>query len=137
MSGDAKQFELEIKREFLAQIEAANAFVRTLALSGLRSVVLKSPVDTGRFRANWHVSTGGPITAITEGFDKSGAPTIAKGSTAIGAYASLENFPPIVIQNNLPYAVRLENGYSAQAPAGMVALAVAELQAIVNTAGPL
>jgi hypothetical protein len=39
------------------------------------------------------------------------------------------------LTNNLPYALRLEYGWSKnQAPAGMVGLAVAEFQSIVRDA---
>jgi len=41
----------------------------------------------------------------------------------------------IYLTNNLPYAQRLEEGYSQQAPAGMVALTIQEFQAIANEIG--
>ena len=40
----------------------------------------------------------------------------------------------IYLVNNLPYAVRLEYGWSKQAPAGMVRITAAEFQSIVDDA---
>ena len=41
----------------------------------------------------------------------------------------------IYLTNNLPYAVPLEEGYSKQAPAGMVALTVQDFQSVVAQIG--
>ena len=38
----------------------------------------------------------------------------------------------IVISNNLPYAVRVENGWSQQAPEGMMKVSVLEFEQIIN-----
>ncbi|NBT33816.1 MAG: hypothetical protein EBT13_18445 [Rhodobacteraceae bacterium] len=52
---------------------------------------------------------------------------VACGADDLAAYP--DTLPIIYIQNNLPYANRLENGWSGQAPQGMVALTVAEVSA--------
>ena len=57
----------------------------------------------------------------------SGQISIDQGTSELMAYPN--TMPPIYIQNNLPYANRLENGWSNQAPAGMVALTIAEVEA--------
>ena len=102
-----------------------------IAMEALNRVVMKSPVDTGRFRANWTVAVGRQDLSTTEETDKSGTATIAKGSQII-----LGQKGPAVIwlSNNLPYAQALENGHSKQAPMGMVALTYNELMQIVKVA---
>lgn len=137
MTGDARTFRLEIARELDLQLDQARDVVALLALQGLRGVVQKSPVDTGRFKGNWFLSVGTINATATEMVDPGGGATISRGAQSVAAYAASEGFPMIHIQNNLPYAVRLEKGWSAQAPGGMVALTAAELQAQFNAMGPL
>ena len=106
--------------------------VRKIALEMFRRIILKSPVDTGRFRGNWQLAIGSVPEGTLELDDKTGTATIAKGAaTALGFNAG----ETIFFANNLPYARRLEEGYSQQAPAGMVALTVQQFQSIVSAIG--
>lgn len=105
------------------------AVQKKLALEALRRVVQKSPVDTGRFRGNWMVSIGVRADGTIETVDPSGGTTINKGLAPI---STLDKMDVVYIQNNLPYAERLENGWSQQAPAGMVAVTVAEIEAFFS-----
>lgn len=89
--------------------------VRTIALVMLQEIVLRSPVDTGRFRNNNIVSIVSPVYASTVETDASGAGTISRGAAAM---SGLEPYTTVFIQNNLPYAQRLEDGHSKQAPPG-------------------
>lgn len=102
---------------------------RAIALEGLRGVVLMSPVDTGRFRGNWQVTIDEPAQGTLERLDKDGAPTIAAGAEVI---AQIPPFSLSWLVNNLPYAGRLETGYSKQAPGGMLAITVARLRSIID-----
>jgi hypothetical protein len=89
--------------------------VRTIALSMLNEIVLRSPVDTGRFRANNIVSVGRPVYTATVDVDKTGGATIEKG---VAVLTGLEPYSVVYLQNSLPYAQRLEDGHSKQAPPG-------------------
>lgn len=88
----------------------------------------------GRFRANWQYSFNNVVQGDLPDIDSSG--NISVGRITSGAYTS-----PFIgkhyIVNNLPYAMRLETGWSKQAPAGMVTLTVMEfdssIQSIVST----
>lgn len=93
--------------------------VRVIAMAMLNEIVLRSPVDTGRFRGNNIVSVGGPVYTTTENLDKSGGETIQRG---LSAMSGLEPYTQVFIQNNLPYAGPLEDGHSKQAPAGIYAV---------------
>ena len=100
---------------------------RKIALELLRSLVLKSPVDTGRFRANWVISEG------SIDFDIDALPDT--GVIVIGKIVldGLHVDETIYITNSLPYGPKLEN-WSKQAPSGMVRLTVAELPQTVRVA---
>lgn len=90
--------------------------VRVIALAMLNEIVLRSPVDTGRFRGNNIVSVGTPVYAPVESLDKSGGATIQRG---LSVMTGLEPYTQVFLQNSLPYAEALENGHSKQAPAGI------------------
>ncbi|RAS34014.1 MULTISPECIES: HK97 gp10 family phage protein [unclassified Pseudomonas] len=93
--------------------------VRVIAMSLLNEIVLRSPVDTGRFRGNNIVSVGAPVYTSTANVDPTGAETIQSGARAV---TGLEPYTQVFIQNNLPYAGPLEDGHSQQAPAGIYAV---------------
>jgi hypothetical protein len=106
-----------------------DVFVRRLALEIDRRLVLKSPVDTGRFRANWNIGYGALNVTITNDTDKTGSKSIGKAnSELLQAKAGMQIF----ISNSLPYAQRLEDGWSKQSPFGMVKLTVEEFKPIAN-----
>ncbi|HEN8710629.1 TPA: HK97 gp10 family phage protein [Pseudomonas putida] len=100
--------------------EALTQRVRVIALAMLNEIVLRSPVDTGRFRGNNIVSIGAPVYTTTENLDKSGGETIQRG---LSVMSGLEPYTQVFIQNNLPYAQALEDGHSKQAPSGVFGLA--------------
>jgi hypothetical protein len=89
---------------------------RKVALELFRRVIYKTPVDTGRARANWQVTIGSQATM----------------SKATAASAGFKAGDTIYLTNNLPYIRKLEEGSSQQAPAGMVALTVQEFAQVVN-----
>ena len=117
------------ERKTAAKMDLA---VRKIAIEMFKRIILKSPVDTGRFRGNWQLAIGSVPNGTLELDDKTGTATIAKGAaTALGFNAG----ETIFFANNLPYARRLEEGYSQQAPSGMVALTVQEFQSVVSRIG--
>lgn len=126
MTSNFDEFQRELHREQEAQFAGSiHRATRKLALEALRRVVLKTPVDTGRARGNWQTTIGRPATGQTEATDPSGGQTISRGSQVIG---QAPIFRPITLANNLPYIERLESGSSQQAPNGMVATTVSELE---------
>ncbi|MGJ8525181.1 hypothetical protein LMG33818_000889 [Halomonadaceae bacterium LMG 33818] len=82
---------------------------------GLKGLLPKGYIG-GAFRANHIVSLGTPDNSYNvQNKDEVGNKTIAAGNEKI---AESRPFTVIYIQNNMPYAVRLEQGWSTQAPAG-------------------
>lgn len=120
----ADEFDFSGLGEELTDNEV-RSMAQKLAMQALSGVVLRSPVKSGRFRRNWNASVNGPDGSVSEATDKSGEATIAKGVATI---ETAQAYQTIWVENNLPYGPALENGHSKQAPAGMVALTIAELQ---------
>jgi len=127
----AGNFALDIARFVDKANGNIDLVVRKVSLDLFRRVIMKSPVDTGRFRGNWQVAIGSIPAGTIEVDDKSGAATITRVSaTALGLKAG----DVITLVNNLSYARRLEYGYSKQAPGGMVRTTVQEYGAVVSKA---
>jgi hypothetical protein len=92
--------------------------------------VQASPVDTGRFKGNWQVTYGVPAASVRDILDKSGAVSGAE----VAKVMSLPAGGVVYLANNLPYAQRLEYGWSKQAPAGMVRTALRQFSLNVKRA---
>lgn len=101
-------------------IDSANEVAVILGLQIQKGITLKTPVDTGRARANWFMAEGAAIEASSlEKTPRTYARGDFQGKGAV-----------IFITNSLPYIVPLEYGHSKQAPAGMVRVTLAEIAAI-------
>lgn len=128
----SETFGLDIAR-FVEKAKAApEQVVRKVGLDLASRVVLRSPVDTGRFRANWNVAFGRVDTLTTPSTDKTGGKTLERVRVQLNGWAPGQD---IYLTNSLPYAIPLEYGWSKkQAPQGMVRITVAEFQTFVNAA---
>ena len=121
----------------------ANLLVGKVVIDIGTALVLKSPVGDadywqssppkgytgGRFRANWQYGLNAPDVSTHNKIDKSGGTTI---NVIVGKVSSDASGKVHFITNTLPYAKRLEDGWSRQAPNGMVKLTVQEFIPIVN-----
>ncbi|MYN22594.1 hypothetical protein GSE41_06920 [Acinetobacter baumannii] len=95
--------------------KVAEDHVKHIVMDTVQSLVNLSPVDTGAYRASHIVSIGSGDYGIRE------PETNAVQDAAIQAVKiKLGNL--VYIQNNQPYAERLENGWSDQAPQGIYGL---------------
>lgn len=131
-------FKLQLEKFAEKAGAKAEEAVRKVAMKVYANVVTMSPVDTGRFRGNWNISMGKfDRSTYSQGYDhkldKSEAAqqlqrVLDKGQMIIGDYKG----GSIYISNNLPYAMRLEDGYSDQAPVGMVRITLAMANDIVK-----
>ena len=127
----AGNFALDISRFINHTNSNVDLVTKKIVLDVTRSVIRKSPVDTGRFKVNWQYGTGEMPTGTTDIHDESGQGTIAHivGQVPQQAAGKLH-----FIVNNLPYSIALERGHSSQAPQGMVGLTITEYQALVQQA---
>lgn len=117
-----------------------NKVVRKAALAIDQTLVLATPVDTGRARSNWIVSLGGsqsetidpysPGHLLGLGETANADAAIAQGS---GVIARRKPGQEVHITNNVEYIGRLNEGWSAQAPAMFVEAAIsAALEAVAG-----
>lgn len=86
----------------------------------------------GRFRGNWQVTFDRPAVGAIDRVDKAGTATLAAGREVLAHYDSGE-YGSIWFTNNVPYAQRLEYGWSKQAPAGIVRVVAAEINSKVKS----
>ena len=134
---DVDKFNREIlaySRELLPR--QVVALQKNMALRVLRGVVMKTPVDTGRARGNWQVNIGSVPEVEVESEEKGPrgkAPQGASGGVFDAGQAVIKSLPSkrpfhiVWITNNVPYILRLEEGYSDQAPQGMLGLTLVEV----------
>jgi hypothetical protein len=129
--------------------------VRKIAFEAFKRIILRTPVDTGRARANWGVMAAKPrMTVLIMANDKSGADTLNKAKDEVFSWSGDGS---IFMTNNLPYIGVLEyggfpnppkvgsrvkgkkfgsiksvGGYSYQAPKGMVRVTMVEMENFVK-----
>ena len=113
------------------------------------NVIKKTPVDLGPAKNAWNVSMGTPDLTMTD----------IKSKSALGAFSArslqelgkvTDEFGVDILTNPLPYARILEfggynynpksgkttaEGFSTQAPAGMIRVSVSEFSAIAKKQG--
>jgi hypothetical protein len=124
MMADPEAFARTMARIAVDVEKNADASVVRTAIAINNAVILSTPVDTGRARANWGVEIGQPFTRELDSTDPGGVGTISQNNRLIAQ----RKFPDaIFISNNVPYINELNDGSSAQAPAGFVEMAVARL----------
>ena len=124
MADDLETFAKNIRKIGQNIPKNASAAVRTLALKINQTLILSTPVKTGRARNNWFASISVPSEEVTDkkNYDPSGAARIQENQSEINLVQPEQS---IYISNNLPYISKLNEGSSAQAPAGFVEAAVA------------
>ena len=110
-------FSVDVSEWIDKATEAPETIVRGTAIKLFSGIIKSSPVDEGTFRANWFVSGESPSTQVNESASGAEAGILARTQSDVNA---LIDWEAITLTNNLPYARRLEFGYSDQAPQGMV-----------------
>lgn len=102
--------------------------VRAVSLKLFSAIIKSSPVDTGRFRNNWQTTGQAPATGLIAGVDPTGNKAVNSAATFITNSPVWNTF---TLTNNLPYAERLEYGWSKQAPIGMVRVNIARFNSLL------
>jgi hypothetical protein len=105
--------------------------IRKTAVDLYKNIALRTPVDTGRARANWSIDTNyNPSTQSYNFGQNADAQSSQVIQTKAESFASQEyQFEPITIYNNVEYIGYLEDGSSQQAPNGMVEVSLNEAAA--------
>jgi len=141
VSDNFAEFAAGLDQAAAKALDRANMVKRRIALELLKKIIERTPVRTGRLRGNWQASLNGRASGeieigrkvrtgerISEGEASAiGTQAIIAGSAVIGRVRPGED---IYLTNNLPYTMLIEKGGSQkQAPAGMVAVSLAEIRA--------
>ncbi|HFV9492019.1 TPA: HK97 gp10 family phage protein [Salmonella enterica subsp. enterica serovar Chester] len=103
--------------------------IRQVSIKLFSAIIKASPVDTGRFRMNWMASGSTPADGTTDATDKSGNTATGNATSFVLNAADWHTF---TLTNNLPYAQRLEYGWSQQAPQGFVRVNISRFQQLLN-----
>lgn len=120
----------EIPPELLADFfeRELNKVLRDAVLFGDAKLKDESPVDVGRFRGSWRIgenaNTGDPGNGPDDGTFR---PDPQRTN-----YQVEELGKDYYLYNNLPYAERLADGWSTQAPPGWVDMIAKRMQVRMN-----
>lgn len=123
-------------REYAQQVagDEMPKALRKIAVEFLRTVIPKTPVDTGRARGGWlpYLEKEG-VRAPSGRPQGSGAPDPAEERRGMQdgdfeeSFGRLSSFVSII--NGVSYLIALEYGSSDQAPAGMLRISMREMRA--------
>ena len=137
------EFERKL-RSFAKKAEIdVGVVAKRMAFSAFKSIVIKTPVDTGRARSSWNISEGSIDQSVSPEVDKTESRGRGSGkfqqATAISAKKLRQlrhvnsRFPVFYITNSLPYIIPLEEGHSSQADKGyMVKRTLVELNEVLD-----
>lgn len=138
-------FALDLQR-FAEKVKArADEAVGGLVIAFANKIDERSPVGDavywkspppkgyvgGRFRGNWQLGISSMPGGVLNRVDPTGGRVRAEIQAVVPEDAAGKVY---YLVNNVPYAQRLENGWSRQAPTGVVAITVSEFQTLVNDA---
>lgn len=122
------KFQAQLKGFGIKTLDRVDKVRRASVLELFKLVIFATPVDTGRLRGNWQTTINSPASAAIGRTDPGGAAAMAEAVANLGSLTDVVWFT-----NNLPYAERIEyDGWSKQAPEGMVRKHVASWKRIVE-----
>jgi len=123
---------------------AVEKAIRGAAIELFSEIVKRTPVGNptlwagpaaagytgGSLRGNWQTSLRSPNYGELAAKDAAGGQAIAKGAGKIKKFKLKDK--SIFFTNNLPYADRVEHGWSKQRPEGMVRVTVKQFKPIIE-----
>ena len=114
---------------------------RKITLSLYRDVIIGTPVDTGRARANWQLAIGSAPASVLNKTDK-GRPKSDSGASGSEVRKANQKMGvrkagrSVFIANNLGYIGKLEEGHSKQS-SGWVENAMRRAEALIVQVGKI
>jgi hypothetical protein len=143
---NAKDFQKQMRAYKTALQKNLDRVSRAVSTKLFTAIIKDSPVLSGRFRTNWITSSGvardttlhmtsepsrdrrGQVLAT---FDPGGNDALDQMRETVDKH-KWKNANPVFFANNLPYAERLEYGYSKKAPQGMVRKNIARFNTLIE-----
>lgn len=125
-----REFEAGLDRWFERELpETISKIQLKLAFDIFAALVRLSPVDSGRYRGSWTMAEGTPDEATLPeamGHRPGDRPVYGPAkAAAIRIATTWAALNVIWLANHLPYAERLEEGHSGQAPIGVAGAVLA------------
>ena len=133
----ARSFTEQTRLAVDRMIGASEQEIRGAILQVTRNIIMRTPVGNpslwqnpssapagyvgGSLRGAWNASIGRPEYVRNRRPDEGGATTISDANNVL---SSMQAGGVFYLTNALPYAQRVENGWSRQAPNGMLRRAV-------------
>lgn len=122
-------FADEIKSFERTVVTSSESVIEKIFIKASNHIIDKTPVLSGLARSNWFTKIDGYSTKKTD--DTRAKLKRKKEAREIAKRFKLGSY--ITLTNNLPYIERLENGWSKQAPVGMVKVAYSLLNRWIET----
>lgn len=121
-------FEDQIRAFGMKTSKAHDKIVRDTTIALFTNVITETPVDEGAAKGSWQTTVNTPAGGHVVRTDPSGRAAIVEveSNTPVGAGQIT------CLTSNLAYIERLENGWSMQAPNGMVRRNVTRFQKMVD-----
>jgi hypothetical protein len=123
LAKDLKKLTSTVKKNM------AETVIKTAVMAG-SSVIIGTPVDTGKARGNWQTSIDSPILSAIDRNDPAGNEAIKELGTVSQRFTVLNKI--INLTNNLPYINRLNTGWSKKAAPGYIERAISATVAQVK-----
>lgn len=133
---ETSSFEFELSKFGEKAIANSEAFIKKIAFELYSRVVKRTPVDTGRAKANTQLSINSTPKFSTLAIDKTesspiadaGSIDISASDKALETVGRFQLGDTIFLYNNLEYILPLEFGHSQkQAPSGMFRISFEEI----------
>lgn len=141
-------FSIDLSKAIEGVKESRDKIIRGTLVSLSNNIIRRTPVGNpslwaesslpapkgyvgGSLRGAWQASIGAPDFAITGRKQTSG--TGATLGDVLAKTNALESGQTFYLTNPLPYARRVEFGWSKQAPQGMLRVSVAEAQKVLDS----
>lgn len=142
---DIGSLQVRIEARTDALMKNVSVLTRNTARAILNRLAVSTPVDEGVAISNWQVSLSGPpVTRLPAYFPGNAGSTKGENARAMlqtaraiipGFYAGKNE--TLYIGNPIPYIAQLNQGSSAQAPAGFVETAILAGSEHVRSAAPI
>lgn len=143
---NASEYLAKMKVNQALALEACEKTINATVLSMYKKIIDRTPVGNpalwhppywpkdytpGKLKASWSISFNNSQRDTSGQFASSEQITGNNGLSL--KIENLNSTKTIAISNNQPYAQRVENGWSTQAPTGMMKITVAEYTDIIGT----
>ena len=117
LTSNIAQFLKDTDAKIKAEVKKQDKEAKKILVDAYSLITNHSPVDTGQFVANNIVTINRTTSRVLEE-TSSKSEAVLKANSLIGGLNTEKDFT-FIIQNNLPYADKLEAGHSSQADAGV------------------